>query len=348
VKLDVDSGDLSLTVIRGEHEGEYKFSEYSTNQALGVSYTALGSRMLANCRDSFERERVGEIFKHRWFAWQKQKGEKQAMLRLRDDGGVKTVRALLSDSYQAVDHRFIAGTLGEMLGGDGLISHFDVQRFSETGGDFCRYNVLLPDSLRSEDETEFGAMWATSNSEVGNGRYSVLPSIFRSICLNGCIWGQRKDKAFLVSRVHKGSLDFPALRREMIKKLNEATPLLNPAIERMLNLRNLSTGEGSVVGCLGYVATELLGFNKHERKDLFKSYLEEQKLRNESNAYLVLNSITRYAQQPQLSLERQSEIEEKAGGLLESWNEKESRWESVVQQSIDEGYEEKYAGILAS
>jgi len=223
-----------------EYSGLYNFGDQASNQLCGTGMLRLGSRMLTLGENIKEKEHINNLYIQRFTNWRSGVGShRQLFVRLRNDQGFQSVRAMLSDTYGNVPHTFLADVVRKEVGESALISHFDDRRFGTTGGDFCRYNVLIPDSIRAEEDSQYGGMHSVSNSEVGTGRFLTLPSIFRAICMNGCIWGSRSDKVFVTSRVHKGKINLDDLRIEITTKLQAAIPLLPVGIDNMLNLKSL-------------------------------------------------------------------------------------------------------------
>lgn len=116
---------------------------------------------------------------------------KKLLWRTRKDG---TLRAVLTSIYAIIDNRWFLETLKELIP-NGRLSHW------RGDADTIWTNILIPDSIRQEKDSEYGGMLSGGNSEIGERNMVTLPSIFRSICMNGCIWGQTKGEMFRV--VHR-------------------------------------------------------------------------------------------------------------------------------------------------
>jgi len=322
------NGCLELEVKTNQNGGIYFFGNHASNQLCSPNMLRLGTRMLTLGENEKERENINRLYIERFQAYRRNVGDhKQLFVRLRNDNGAISVRAMLSDNYTNIPHTFLAETLLGQIGGDGLVSHFDLERFNETSGDYCRYNVLIPDSMRAEEDSEYGGMQNVANSEVGTARYNMLPSLFRAICMNGCVWGERTDERFAISKVHKGKVNLDDLRDDIICKLQMAIPLIPVAIDRMIGLKALECE--STLQLLGWLSTRELNWNKEQRQQLLLASGAEQ-LGN--NAFSVVNALTRYAQQTD-TMEHQQAVEETAGSYLEKWASDSGNWERVCNNS---------------
>jgi hypothetical protein len=116
---------------------------------------------------------------------------------------------------------------------DGRLSHW-------RGDDFTLYgNVLIPDTVRAEDDSEYGAMVSLSNCELGKRRLMQQPSVFRAICWNGNIWGQTKGVEYKLNR--RGVVDRAELERQLIRNIEEQIPLALSGLDRFLGTRTYTT-----------------------------------------------------------------------------------------------------------
>lgn len=92
-----------------------------------------------------------------------------------------SLRAVLTDSFAAIDNRWFLELLSQVLPG-GRLSHW------RGNADEIFGNILIPDTIREESDSDYGGMISVTNSEIGTARISELPGLFRSICMNGNIW----------------------------------------------------------------------------------------------------------------------------------------------------------------
>jgi hypothetical protein len=151
---------------------------------------------------------------------------KRFLWRTRQDG---TLRAMLTDRFAIVDNRWFIETLAKLVPG-GRLSHW-----KGDGSDTIYGNILIPDTIREEKDSDYGGMLSIGNSEIGERRVSSRPSIFRAICMNGCIWGAKKGKG--IKQVHRGRIDLTQLAQEIKVNLELQIPLLPQGIERLLGTR---------------------------------------------------------------------------------------------------------------
>ena len=156
---------------------------------------------------------------------------KVRLFRTWDDG---TLRAVLSDKYAIVNNLWFLEVLREFIPG-GLLSHW------RGDADTIFGNVLIPDTIREESDSHYGGMLSVGNSEIGLRRIMSLPSVFRAICMNGCIWEQEKGNK--VDKVHRGTIDFDGLKHDIARNLQAQIPLLSEGVRRVLGSRALKMGD---------------------------------------------------------------------------------------------------------
>lgn len=152
-----------------------------------------------------------------------------------------TLRAVLSEQYTILNNMWYLETLKELIPG-GLLSHWRGDADTVFG------NILIPDTIREESDSHYGGMLSVGNSEIGLRRLMSLPSVFRAICMNGCIWEQEKGEA--VNRVHRGEIDYDGLKLEIAKNLQAQIPLLSDGINRVLGCRLYKMGDVATVNVI--------------------------------------------------------------------------------------------------
>ena len=74
-------------------------------------------------------------------------------------------------------------------------------------------------------------MLSIGNCEIGKRRISQVPSLFRSICLNGCIWGQCKGKE--IKKRHIGEIDLQELSYAIYENIEAQLPLLDAGVRKL-------------------------------------------------------------------------------------------------------------------
>jgi hypothetical protein len=212
--------------------------------------------------------------------------DKPRLFRTWSDG---TLRALLSEQYQIVNNVWFLDVLSKAIPG-GIVSHWNGDADSIYG------NVLIPDTIRQETDSDFGGMLSVGNSEIGTRRISSLPSVFRAICMNGCILDQEFGKG--ISKVHRGKVDFAALEVLIIENLEAQIPLLPQGIERVLGLRAFGCDDTPLPNLLAQTAIDY-SLSKKQVAEVYNGWNEEIRLlgRNDGKtAYGLVNGITRAGQ----------------------------------------------------
>ena len=178
-------------------------------------------------RDARDAEAVVKLLSITLFAADRTDQHKTRLFRTWTDG---TLRAVLSEQYAIVNNLWYLELLSKLIPG-GLLSHW------RGDADTIFGNVLIPDTIREESDSHYGGMLSVGNSEIGLRRIMSLPSVFRAICMNGCIWEQEKGE--IVSKVHRGAIDFKGLEVDIARNLQAQIPLLSNGIDKVLGSRLL-------------------------------------------------------------------------------------------------------------
>ncbi len=212
---------------------------------------------------------------------------KKFLWRTRKDG---TLRAMLTDRYAVVDNRWFVEKLKAFIPG-GRLSHW------RGDSDTLYGNVLIPDTIREEKDSDYGGMVSVGNSEIGERRVSSMPSIFRAICMNGCIWGQTKGQS--IKQVHRGKIDLDRLALEIQLNLQKQIPLLPQGIEKFLGQRSMGW-DGAKMSAPPVLAQLVndYSFDKKIAGTIFDAWHEERKATPDYAYTLfgVTNAVTRAAQ----------------------------------------------------
>ena len=115
-------------------------------------------------------------------------------------------------------------------------------------------NVLIPDTIREEEDSDYRGMFSVGNCEIGIRSISTCPSVFRAICMNGCIWDQEMGVA--IRKVHRGEINLEELKDAIKLNLEEQIPLLPEGIERLLAIRAKGTDGASLSTVFASVAKD--------------------------------------------------------------------------------------------
>jgi hypothetical protein len=141
----------------------------------------------------------------------KGKDAREFRVRVRhDDAGNDIIRAIVSERYGVIDNHEALDMIVDALPSldDALASHL----FND--GDDIYGNVLLPDHMKSEPDSDYGVGIAFRNSEIRNSTFKISPFLFRAICLNGMIWG-RMNSEIQINQKHLGKIDTVDLQQQV-------------------------------------------------------------------------------------------------------------------------------------
>ena len=179
-------------------------------------FTDIPSSMISFMKEREYNEELTRIFNdelnHREEKWANDgKEPRDFRIRIRhDDDGNDIIRAIVSEKYGVIDNyeamEMIADALPSLK--DALASHIS------NDGDDIFGNVLLPDHMKSEPDSDYGVGIAFRNSEIRNATLKVSPFLFRAICLNGMIWG-RSNSEITINQKHMGNINSAKIRKEI-------------------------------------------------------------------------------------------------------------------------------------
>lgn len=237
-------------------------------------------------RDFSDAELMVRIVKHTLFHPSRMDQKKLRLFRTWNDG---TLRALLSEQYAIVNNQWYLSVLQELIPG-GMLSHW------RGDADTIFGNVLIPDTIRQEADSAYGGMLSVGNSEIGVRRIMSLPSVFRAICMNGCIWEPQKGQS--VRKVHRGKVDLNGLKQVIKQNLEQQIPLLPDGIRQLLGLRGRGFGNASTAQVLAAFAltnklskANMVGIRK--ALEVESGILGDKEART---AFGLVNAVTRYGQ----------------------------------------------------
>ena len=209
--------------------------------------------------------------------------DKKFRFRTYQDG---TLRAWLSESYARVDNRWFLEALQSVIP-NGRLSHW------RGNADTVFGNILVPETIidyGQDDDSDYGAMISVGNCEIGTRRISTSPSLFRSICMNGCIWGQVKGDA--LNQVHRGEIDLNDLKSRISNNIESQLSLVPAGLQRLMASRSMEvTGEMKKVIALLCKENKL---SKVESSEVLTQWVSEE--REHRNLFGVVNAVTRAGQ----------------------------------------------------
>jgi hypothetical protein len=237
--------------------------------------------------------------------------DKKYRLRTYKDG---TLRAFVTDKYAPIDNRWYMETLNELLP-NSVYSHW-------RGDDDTIYgNILMPDTILNygqDDDSDYGGMLSIGNCEIGHRRISQKPSLFRSICMNGCIWGQTEGKS--IDRRHIGTIDLVDLKKRIVDNVEKQLPLIPLGVRKFLGLRSFEV-VGSMKATLAAICSKHK-LDKNESTEMLLQFSQHEK--DHRNLFGVVNAITRAGQ----TMDNESWVRlDELGGELVDYTK--DRWESI-------------------
>ena len=240
------------------------------------------------------------------------------------DGG--SMRAFLSEKYAEVDNRWYLDQIKNIVPG-GRLSHW------RGDSDTIFGNVLIPDTIREEDDSDYGGMVSIGNCEIGKRNVMSLPSLFRAICMNGCIWDQ--TEGFEIKVRHIGEIDLDALSVKIRDNIEKQIPLIPMGIERLLGIRAKGT-DGIPIKNLIAATAQTHKVDKRGASAILTAWVaDESKIAPEERSLFdIVNSVTRAGQ----SLDNKSWVDyDKLGGVLMNYNDR--QWTKL--KTLAEGYDDK-------
>lgn len=244
-----------------------------------------GEKKVVWNRDSRDAEVLKEIVRIHLFEADRFDQSKERLFRTWTDG---TLRAFLSDQYAIVNNLWVMEVLQKLIPG-GMLSHW------RGDADAIYGNVLIPDTIRADSDSDYGGMLSVGNSEIGTRRVYTLPSVFRAICMNGCIWDQETGKA--VNKKHRGELDLIALEAMIKENLEAQIPLLSDGIQRVLGLKAYGVGDMPLRNAFAQLAKDY-PLGKSNVLGIIKAFGEETAIlgKEARTAFGLMAAVTRYGQ----------------------------------------------------
>jgi hypothetical protein len=239
-------------------------------------------------RDQRDAETLLNVFQN---GYRRIEPSKEFRFRTYSDG---TLRAMLSDRYAIINNVWYLETLAELfkeIGGDEpRLSHW------KGDADTLFGNVLIPDTCREEKDSDYGGMISISNCEIGIRRLSQFPSVFRAICMNGCIWDQLSGSK--INKVHRGEINLKELRMDICDNINAQIPLMAEGVAKFLALKDKVVDKtikmSNIFAMIAYENALSFGANG-QAKNMVKIFNEHES--DNRNLFGIVNAMTRMGQQ---------------------------------------------------
>lgn len=223
----------------------------------------------------------------------KGKDAREFRLRIRhDDEGNDVIRAIVSERYGVIDNSqamdIIANALPSL--GGALASHL----FND--GDDIYGNILLPDHMKSEPDSDYGVGIAFKNSEIRNSTFRISPFLFRAICLNGMIWGRQNSKEE-INQKHLGEINIDTLQAEVKRAIQIALTQGNDMLVLLGYAKQVKVENPlATIAMLARDEKMTIEQGKLWHKGYLDSLHERHGDVHENTAFGIINGLTRSAQ----------------------------------------------------
>ncbi len=294
--FNIDGQDLEIT--------DHALGQFCSRSGIRQSYLT----QLLERKDEFLRD----VLAHELTRLKKVESDESYHL-VRISNG--QIRAFLSDSYRPISNEWFIEVLKEAIPG-GRLSHWRGNRDTIYG------NVLIPDTIRTESDSDYGGMLSVGNCEIGTRSNYSVPSIFRAICMNGCIWGRTMGVG--IRQRHIGKFELDELKKKIITNLNEQIPLSVQGIDVLLNTKSFNCKVDPV--CLMAVLADDFKLNVSEARHISKEYALSTS--HDGTLFSLIDAVTRAGQN--LSNERWYTFDT-IGGQLMSFGKND--WSSFVNRA---------------
>lgn len=242
-----------------------------------------------------------------------------------------TARAFLSDRYRRIDNYDIANQIIPML--SDLNVKFESNEVTDSRMYIKVVNERLTKEVKPGDYVQSGVM--ITNSEVGLGRVTIQPLLYRLVCTNGMVVNDMKTGA--THRRHVGKrltaddgyvlyandtllADDQALLLKIRDTINAA--LNDVHFSNLIDMMKTATEvkiTTTHIPEMIQLAAPTFGFTKHESEGILDHLIRGGDL----TLYGFSNAVTRYAQDV-TSYDRSTELEEIGYNILsmpsKTWN----------------------------
>jgi len=206
--------------------------------------------------------------------------------------GEQVIRAIVSERYGVIDNysalEMIANSMPSLEGA--LASHI----FND--GDDIYGNVLVPDHMKSEPDSDYGVGIAFRNSEIRNSTFKISPFLFRAICLNGMIWG-RENSEISVNQKHMGTIDLDKLQEQVTIAVKVALSQGNDLMTLLSLSKQVKVkDEIATIALLARDNKMTIEQGKAWHKGYLDSLSEAHGDVHEKSAFGIVNGLTRASQ----------------------------------------------------
>ena len=214
----------------------------------------------------------------------------------KDDDGNQVARAIVSERYGVIDNLEAMEMIIDSLPSKSALKETLASHLFNDGDDMYG-NLLIPDNMKSEPDSDYGVGIAFRNSEIRNATFKVSPFLFRAICLNGMIWG-RQDSSIKVNQRHMGKIDRAELSEQVRRAITVALTQGNDLLTLMGHAKQVEVNNvGNTIAQLSR-DNKLTGLQgKLWHKGYIDSLQESSGHVHENTAFGIVNGLTRSAKE---------------------------------------------------
>jgi hypothetical protein len=214
----------------------------------------------------------------------------------KDDDGIQVARAIVSERYGVIDNLEAMEMIIDALPSKSALKEALASHLFNDGDDMYG-NLLIPDNMKSEPDSDYGVGIAFRNSEIRNATFKVSPFLFRAICLNGMIWG-RQDSSIKVNQRHMGKIDRAELSEQVRRAITVALTQGNDLLTLMGHAKQVEVNNvGNTIAQLSR-DNKLTGLQgKLWHKGYIDSLQESSGHVHENTAFGIVNGLTRSAKE---------------------------------------------------
>jgi len=214
----------------------------------------------------------------------------------KDDDGNQVARAIVSERYGVIDNLEAMEMIIDSLPSKSALKEALASHLFNDGDDMYG-NLLIPDNMKSEPDSDYGVGIAFRNSEIRNATFKVSPFLFRAICLNGMIWG-RQDSSIKVNQRHMGKIDRAELSKQVRRAITVALTQGNDLLTLMGHAKQVEVNNvGNTIAQLAR-DNKLTGLQgKLWHKGYIDSLQESSGHVHENTAFGIVNGLTRSAKE---------------------------------------------------
>ena len=214
----------------------------------------------------------------------------------KDDDGNQVARAIVSERYGVIDNLEAMEMIIDSLPSKSALKEALASHLFNDGDDMYG-NLLIPDNMKSEPDSDYGVGIAFRNSEIRNATFKVSPFLFRAICLNGMIWG-RQDSSIKVNQRHMGKIDRAELSEQVRRAITVALTQGNDLLTLMGHAKQVEVNNvGNTIAQLSR-DNKLTGLQgKLWHKGYIDSLQESSGHVHENTAFGIVNGLTRSAKE---------------------------------------------------